>query len=263
MIVAVDHDFDRWRQLARHFIDAGVSPEKIHWVDVKDGPTLFEEPLAPQTAGTRSQSQIPREALYQMRTVACHRHGERWNVLYRIAWRMIAEQDRTLLSDAADPDVRQFDTLRRQVRFDAHKAKAFIRFRRLTTPEGDERFVAWHRPAHRVIPLVARFFANRFCTMHWIIFTPDCSAEWDREVLRLGAGAATDPFAERDQLEDLWLTYYASIFNPARVKIRAMLKEMPKRYWETLPETALIDDLLRNAPQRTRHMMLDADASPE
>ena len=43
-----------------------------------------------------------------------------------------------------------------------------------------------------------------------------------------------------DDAEALWLTYYRSIFNPARLKVKAMQTEMPKKYWRNLPEAALI-----------------------
>jgi hypothetical protein len=39
-----------------------------------------------------------------------------------------------------------------------------------------------------------------------------------------------------DQTEELWRTYYANIFNSARVKVRAMQAETPKKYWRNLPE---------------------------
>ena len=48
----------------------------------------------------------------------------------------------------------------------------------------------------------------------------------------------------------MWKTYYASIFNPARVKIGAMLKEMPKKYWKNMPETALVGELVKGAQAR-------------
>ena len=49
----------------------------------------------------------------------------------------------------------------------------------------------------------------------------------------------------------MWKTYYASIFNPARVKVKAMTKEMPKKYWRNMPETALIA-AARGRPERAR-----------
>ena len=33
----------------------------------------------------------------------------------------------------------------------------------------------------------------------------------------------------KTRLEDTWRRYYASIFNPARLKVKAMQKEMPKK----------------------------------
>ena len=44
--------------------------------------------------------------------------------------------------------------------------------------------------------------------------------------------------------------YYASIFNPARVNLRAMRRELPVRHWPTLPEARLIPSLLADAPGR-------------
>ena len=53
----------------------------------------------------------------------------------------------------------------------------------------------------------------------------------------------------------MWKTYYASIFNPARVKVKAMTKEMPKKYWKNMPETALIGGLLAGAQAREAAMI--------
>jgi probable DNA metabolism protein len=76
--------------------------------------------------------------------------------------------------------------------------------------------------------------------MRWSILTPELSLHWDGETLerrpRRGKGDAPDG----DPVEEVWKTYYASIFNPARVKIGAMLKEMPRKYWKNMPETALV-----------------------
>ena len=51
-------------------------------------------------------------------------------------------------------------------------------------------------------------------------------------------------------LDELWLTYYHTTFNPARVRMKAMVAEMPKHYWRNMPETALIPDLVAAAPAR-------------
>ena len=55
---------------------------------------------------------------------------------------------------------------------------------------------------------------------------------------------------EADAAEDLWRTYFASIFNPARLNPTMMRSEMPQKYWKLLPEAALLPDLMREAGAR-------------
>jgi DNA polymerase len=66
-----------------------------------------------------------------------------------------------------------------------------------------------------------------------------------------------------DALADYWRTYFASIFNPARLKIGAMTSEMPKKYWKNLPEAEAIPELIRAARARTDTMVETPVISPE
>jgi DNA polymerase len=146
------------------------------------------------------------------------------------------------------------------VRRDMHKMKAFVRFRRV--PDSDpECFVAWHKPDHYIVEAMAPWFVRRFGSMRWSILTPDKSAHWDLEELRFGPGVPRSQAPENDQLEDLWRDYYASIFNPARVKVKAMKNEMPVRHWATLPEAQIIPTLLASADARVIEMAKNQKSS--
>src|SRR3569623_1732604 len=57
-------------------------------------------------------------------------------------------------------------------------------------------------------------------------------------------------------------TYFASSFNPALLKVGAMSKEMPKRYWRNLPEARLIPELIARAETRTTTMVSQAPSTP-
>jgi uracil-DNA glycosylase family protein len=57
----------------------------------------------------------------------------------------------------------------------------------------------------------------------------------------------------------LWITYFRNIFNPARLKVKAMQSAMPKKYWKNLPEAVFIPEMIAGAPARARTM---ADAAP-
>ncbi len=120
---------------------------------------------------------------------------------------------------------------------------------------GREQFVAWFEPEHRILGLAVPFFQKRFAGMDWSILTPDECAHWDGKQLHFTAGVARSRAPEADELDDLWRTYYKSIFNPARVKIQAMQSEMPKKYWKNLPEATLISELIAGSGQRVAGMM--------
>ena len=77
---------------------------------------------------------------------------------------------------------------------------------------------------------------------------------WDGTALAFAPGAQRGDAPADDAREDLWRTYYAHIFNPARLNPRMMRQEMPQKYWKHLPETQLLPELIRTAGQRVREM---------
>ena len=142
--------------------------------------------------------------------------------------------------------------LAKSVRRDSHKMKAFVRFR--AVPGEDNAFVAWFEPDHFIVDRVAPFFMRRFAGMRWAILTPYRSAMWDGESLTFGDGRTRADAPSDDAQESLWRTYYASIFNPARLNPDMMRQEMAQKYWKLLPEAQLLPTLIRDANQRTHAM---------
>jgi DNA polymerase len=173
--------------------------------------------------------------------------------LYRLLWRLKRE-GAGLLRNLTDPDVRRLETMAKRVKRDVHKMHAFVRFRKVETEAG-EHYIAFHRPDGYILRRAAPFFRERFGGMRWTILTPDESVTWDGEELRFGPGVEASAAPGDDQLEDAWRTYYASVFNPARVKLKAMKAELPVRHWRTLPETQVLPDLLAGARSRVSAMV--------
>jgi DNA polymerase len=103
---------------------------------------------------------------------------------------------------------------------------------------------------------------RRFATMVWSILTPYRSAHWNGEELSFTAGAAKADVPDDDRLEAYWRAYFSSIFNPARLKIKAMTSEMPRKYWRNLPEAAAIPELIRGAASRVTAMVETPVLSP-
>jgi DNA polymerase len=143
-----------------------------------------------------------------------------------------------------------------------HKMKAFVRFRDVT-PQGANRrqFISWFEPDHRIEELIAPFFTRRFGDMDWVIVTPEITTRFEGGDLTHQA-IASARLDLSDETEELWQPYYANIFNPARLKIKAMQSEMPKKYWKNLPEADLIPGLIAGAEARMRKMQADAPTLP-
>ncbi len=249
-------DFAEWREAARGLIQADVPPDRIAWdVPGEAGATLFArgEWRLPRPPADAPQPRASRQFVELARKAILHSDPERFALLYRLLWR-IQGQPR-LMEDAADRDVRRIEELARTVRRDIHKMRAFVRFRAVEAEGGAEHYVAWFEPDHHILRANAAFFVNRFTTMHWSILTPRGSLHWDGKALHEGPPARREDAPSGDPAEDLWRKYYASIFNPARLKVGAMLKEMPRRYWKNMPEAALIPELVAGAQAREAAMV--------
>lgn len=218
--------------------------------DLADAPGAFTTPqvfTAPKAFMTLA------EALIQ------HRSEDRFELMYRLLWRLKDQPD--LMAVLSDRDVAEAADRVKGVRRAAHKMKAFVRFRQTEDAAG-ERWVAWFEPAHRVLVATAPFFARRFSVMRWSILTPDGAAHWDGSALTHGPPAQRSEAPADDEMEAFWRAYYASTFNPARLRPQAMRSEMPKRYWKNLPEAALIPELMAAASQRTDAMVNQPASRP-
>ncbi|TWU01718.1 UdgX family uracil-DNA binding protein [Neorhodopirellula pilleata] len=251
--------FEQWRAESRRLLEANVAPDDVVFSADESQPLLFaQEQSRDGSQYEVRRYDVPNRFMEMATHVACHRDPQRWELLYRTLWRL-THGEHHLMNIETDDDVYQLSRMQRAVSRDVHKMKAFVRFRKVSHGDEREEFVAWHRPDHRILRLAAPFFSRRFKAMSWSILTPDESVTWDQSELHYGPGLPVTEAPDGDALEELWKTYYASIFNPARVKVAMMKREMPVRYWATMPETELIDDLLAQAPSRVDAMIANRE----
>ncbi len=277
-IVTLDGDTDwpGFRQEARTLLARQVPPEDVVWhtrasaaADLFAADDATDPPVATASAAPAhapvgaSASVVPPAFVRLCETVVLHGDPSRFGLLYRLLWRLVHE--RGLRDDPLDADRVHAQHMAQAVRRDMHKMKAFVRFRSIVQPgEPEPVHVAWFEPVHHIVEAVAPFFARRFTQMRWVILTPERSLRWEPPgaeagVLTFGPGASRHDAPPADAGEALWLTYYQHIFNPARLKLAMMQKEMPRRYWRNLPEAELITPLTMDAMARSGKMI---DAPP-
>ncbi len=257
-------DLAGWRRAARALRLGGVAPEQVAWRVGDASGGLFDGPPPPEPPSGAGFS-APRELLDLAADLVCHRSDDRFDLLYRLLWRL--KDEPALLRITTDADVAEAHLRRKAVQQATHKMHAFVRFR-LVNPAFEaagerETYVAWFEPPHRVLTRGIDYFVKRMGRLAFSILTPDACAHWD------GAGGLSfTPGLERreapgeDELETYWRTYFASVFNPARVNPRLMTQHMPRRYWGNLPEAAVIPELAAAARGRTDAMVEAAPTPP-
>ena len=274
--LASETDWPGFRHEARALLAARVPPDAVDWhTPASAAGDLFGSiapaadpgspnalaaavPAAAPAPHGASNAVVPPSFLTLCATVILHNDPARFGLLYRLLWRYT--QEPALRHDPLDADRIEAQHMAQSVRRDMHKMKAFVRFRTLERAPGEAPLhVAWFEPDHYIVEAVAPFFARRFTQMHWAILTPERSVAWDGHALRFGPGGERRDAPPPDAGEALWLTYYAHIFNPARLKLAMMKKEMPVKYWHNLPEAALISELTAGATERSGRMV---DAAP-
>jgi len=249
--------FEAWRSKARELLRHGVKPEEVQWADESQTPALLAEDAVTYGEARKEAVKVPAEFLRLAANVCAHTDERRFAILYRLLHRLALGGEKHLLSMPSDRDMHQCNMWAKAVSRDIHKMHAFVRFRLvgLNEENGREQFVAWFEPEYRITRLATPFFEKRFADMEWSILTPDECASWDGEKLTFMPGMSRHDAPDADAHDDLWRTYYRSIFNPARLKVQAMQSEMPKKYWKNLPEAGIIAGLINGSEKRVQTMI--------
>ena len=271
--LATPDDFAGFRQTTRVLLAVGAEPHAIHWrwQDTHARQSAAVDLFAADTQGSLAGKALTSDALdrlplppgkpvrlhpsqlYALKLACCHSNAGRFALCYRWLYRI--QQSPRLRGDALDADWREIERLAKSVGRDIHKMHAFVRFRPTRTAKGESIDIAWFEPDHFIVRAAAGFFMRRFSNMRWAILTPQCSVHWDLQQLQFAEGSCAAAAPGPDAGEALWLTYYQSTFNPARLKEQAMQREMPRKYWENLPEARLISAMVASATGRTERML--------
>ena len=255
--------FAEWREAARELLVHDVPPELVTWSTPAVGGDLFSgaPPAAaqphhpadmppPSDAPRHAPPHIPRSLMDMLQSAACCRVPDRWAFLYRVIWRW--QQGEHDVQSPADEDGARLNAMVKAVRREEHDMHAYIRFRERPAEAGPPRFVAWYEPQHDVLPQVAEHFVSRMGKVSWMIATPEASVLWDGQTLHNTGPLVKNSEDLEDTGEALWLTYYRSVFNPARLNQSVMQQHIPSHRWKNLPEGKIVTHMISEAARGAR-----------
>ncbi len=260
--VFIDGSYESWRNAAVTALARGLTPDAVEWRETAQHNASLFEPSPGELAEAPADPANKAPALKISKTLsgllhdaALFRdaHNPRWAFLYKVIWRW-SQGDRAVESPA-DEDGAQLYKMAKTVRREKHDMIAYVRMRQRDPTLGAPEYVAWYEPAHDVLAWAADHFAQRMGRTTWLITTPTGAAMWNGSVLHLErreALAADHVPSTEDEAENLWLTYYKSTFNPARLNEDALHQHMPVRFWKNLPEGALIPGMVSHARSGAR-----------
>ena len=211
-LITLDHetDFDGWRRAARALVLNDIPPSEVAW-RVRD--TREPQAGAPTLEAPYSSFSVSAKFVELAKLAIINRSPHRFALLYRLLWRLRRHHDLLMVAD--DPDVAEVSAMADAVDRDIKHMQANLRFREVGR-EQKAHFIAAFKPEHHIVESAAPFFASRYADMPWSILTPDACAHWDGHAVTITPGISEMPDANR--LEEIWQTYCAEIFNPARLK---------------------------------------------
>ena len=263
-------DLVGFRQAARRLLAQHIAPGQVRW--------HCSAAVLPATPSKRSvhdaaadvpsvpSVNVPPEFLGLCQSVIQHCDPGRFDLLYRLLWRLAHEP--ALRHDLLDADMAQAQGMAQAVRLDQHTMKALLRFRSVqddsfkTHPEGGPLHLAWFEPAHHIVEALAPFFGQRFAQMRWAILTPERSLAWDYArrptrqfavsraladepadgalgALRFGPGVSSQHAPPADASEQRWLSIYRQTFKPARRRSTLPKEKLP-RDWQKLVQSPCV-----------------------
>ncbi len=147
--------------------------------------------------------------------------------------------------DYGRPDILRLHQTVKKVSRERHRMKAFIRF----IKSNDNLYTALIEPDFNVLPLIIKFFKNRYADQQWLIFDIrrnygfhyDCYSV--QEVFQTQHQEIRDPYdlevdldPKEKEFQQLWKTYFKSTNIESRQNLKLHLKHVPKRYWKYLVE---------------------------
>ncbi len=126
---------------------------------------------------------VPRSFVRLTELVVLHREPTRFDLLYRLLWRLVHEPE--LAGTHGDADMALAESMAHAVRRDVFRTRRALQWRDV----GDKGLrVAWCEPRHHVTEEVAQWLVKNSYEPPWLLASPDRCVFWNGQHLLCGPG---------------------------------------------------------------------------
>jgi probable DNA metabolism protein len=183
-----------FRSAMRDLLAHRVEPESIEWCPVVAATGPGREARA--RSSPAAAAIIPRSFMRLTDLVVLHSDPTRFELLYRLLWRMIHEP--MLKDDPGDPDMVRAQRMAQAVRRDLYRLRSALRFEAVDV-DGQEIGCAWTEPVHRLTESLGLWCAQKEPRRSWVL------ASWEMTLqIRAGELHYHPALAERPQDARAW-----------------------------------------------------------
>lgn len=134
------------------------------------------------------RSIVPRSFVRLTELVVLHRDEQRFDLLYRLLWRLVHEPELATCDD--DPDMVAAHSMAHGVRRDIFKSRRALALVALERDGEAPLLYGWCEPRHHVTEEIAEWLARMQPGDDWLLATPDRCVLWHGQRLVCGPGVA-------------------------------------------------------------------------
>lgn len=171
-------DVADFRAHANSMLAHQVPPADVDWhsfASLLCGVAFRGNGDSPSPGPSALHSIVPRSFLRLTELVVLHRDPARFDLLYRLLWRLVHEPE--LATHRRDEDLALAQSMAQAVRRDVQRVRKAVWLRPLPTVDGSTLSVGWCEPQHQVTELVAQWLA-RTEPAPWLLASPDRCVLW-------------------------------------------------------------------------------------
>jgi probable DNA metabolism protein len=182
-------DLFGFRSQANSMLAQQVPPEDVSWGAANSvvwGETVRGPASRPASLASALHSIVPRSFVRLTELVVLHRDAARFDLLYRLLWRLVHEPE--LAGSTGDTDMVVARSMAQAVRRDLSRTRRSVQLRALGPSDGVTLRLGWCEPQHHVTEEVAQWLVRTDPAGPWLLASPDRCVLWTSTQLLCGPG---------------------------------------------------------------------------